>query len=167
MIAQGELVYASDILSANSEPTYSGTMPSGADWIQDYIGNDGMFYTHRESGEGLFYGHFTCGAFGGGKFRIKKWVNNGWNETISNWDFGWNANTEKTWTSTGPGLYRVYSETAFAMNDIPWRVYCGQISGISRGDPIILYDDFRSSLNTITTDVKITAAYANSQRMGA
>lgn len=167
-IGIGQEVFASDIVARNSEPTYSGTLPDSADWIQDSIGNDGMFYSHRASGQPLFHAIFRNGAFGGGEFRIRKWVNDGWNETISDWNFGWNVNEDLTWNSTGPGLYRVYSNTAFQFAAIPWEIWCGQNTGISRGDPIILWDDFRSSLNQVGTGTtKITASLANSQRMGA
>lgn len=168
-IAQYQQILASDIVSVNTPPTFTGTLPSGADWLQDNIGNNGQFYTHRESGEDIFYGHFKCGWFGGGNFRLKKWVNDGWNETISDWNFGWSSDNALTWQSTGPGLYRAYSDTAFQFDALPWKIWCGQISGINRGDKIVLWDSFTSSLEKypLSSDTKITVNLANAQRMGA
>lgn len=164
-ITQGGLIYASDINSVNGNPSYSGTLSSGADWIQDSIGNNGIVYSHRASGQLLFYAPFKCGIFGGGKFRIKKWVNGGWNETVYSRDFGWNTNTTVSVNSTGPGAYRIYSDTAFAFNAIPWKVYCGQ-NTCTKGKPIVCWDDFKSSLNKVNTGVKITVSYANAQKLG-
>lgn len=164
-IAQGGLIYASDVNSINSSASYSGTMSSGADWIQDAIGNNGIVYSHRASGQLLFQGSFKCGWFGGGKFRIKKWVNNGWNETLCSRDFGWNTDETVKVNSTGPGKYRIYSETAFAFNALPWNVYCGQIN-CQKGKPIVCWDDFKTSLNKVNTGVMITTSHANAQKLG-
>lgn len=151
--------------SINSLVTYSGTLSKGADWIQDSIGNNGVVYSHLPYGKVLFWGHFECGAFGGGKFRVKKWIDGGWNSEIYSKDFGWNTNTDVQVQSTGPGAYRIYSETAFAFNALPWSIYCGQ-TNCSTGLPIVCWDDFKSSLNKVNTGQLITADLANKQRLG-
>ena len=164
-ISQGNAVYASDINTKNAEVTYSGTMPDGADWIQDYIGNNGTIYSHRPSGSLLFQGTFSCGMFGGGYIRIKKWVNNGWNETVCSKDYSWFTNETLKVNSTGPGKYRIYSETAFQFAPIPWYVYCGQ-SNCEKGKKIVCWDDFKTSLNKVNAGVQITASHANAQKLG-
>ena len=164
-ISQGSVIYASDINSVNGNASYSGTLAKGADWIQDSIGNNGVVYSHRASGELLFYGSFSCGIFGGGNFRVKKWVNSGWNETVCSRNFGWNTNETVRVYSTGPGAYRIYSDTAFAFYAIPWSVYCGQIN-CTKGKKIVCWDDFKTSLNKVNTVVKITTSYANAQKLG-
>lgn len=164
-IAVGNVIYASVVNSMNSTKTYSGTLAKGADWIQDSIGNNGQVYCHRASGQSLFVSTFTCGIFGGGKFRVKKWVNGGWNETVFSADYGWNTNASLNIKSTGPGLYRIYSETAFAMNAISWNIYCAQ-NTCEKGKKIVCWDGFKTSLNKVNTGQPITAALANQQRLG-
>lgn len=164
-IAQGNIIYASDINNINSNASYSGTLPYGEDWIHNAIGNNGIVYSHRANGQLLFYGYFKCGWFGGGKFRIKKWVNGGWNETLLSRDFGWSTDETINVNSTGPGQYRIYSETAFAFEALPWAVYCGQIN-CEKGKKIVCWDDFQTSLNKVNTGVKITVSHANAQKLG-
>ncbi|MFA7189044.1 MAG: hypothetical protein WC117_03035 [Sphaerochaetaceae bacterium] len=162
--SQGQLITAAELNNVNSGASKSGTLASGADWLQDSIGNDGVFYTHRQSGALIFTATFKCGAFGGGKFRIKKWVDGAWNETVCSRDFGWNTNTTVNVTGTGPGAYRAYSETAFAFNAVPWSIYCGQ-TDCTRGKYLTYYDGFQSSINTLRgTSLSVSAC--NSQRVG-
>ena len=161
---QGTLISASDLNSKNSECSLSGTLPDSADKIQDSIGNNGVVYSHRPSGALFFSARFKCGWFGGGKLRIKKWVNGGWNETVYSADFGWNTNKTVNVNSTGPGQYRIYSETAFQFAAIPWYIYCGN-SGCNRGSKLTVYDDLKSSINTLPGTI-ITATLCNSQRVG-
>lgn len=164
-IAVGNVIYASEVNAVNGNVTYSGTLAKGADWIQNSIGNDGQVYCHRASGQSLFVATFKCGAFGGGKFRIKKFINGGWNETVYSRDFGWNTNASLDVKSTGPGRYRIYSETAFAFNVIPWKIYCAQ-NTCEKGKFIVCWDGFKTSLNKVNTGQPITAALANQQRLG-
>lgn len=164
-IAQGNVIYASEVNAVNNNASLSGTLSAGADWIQNSIGNDGVVWCHRSAGQRLFEASMTCGIFGGGKFRIKKFVNGGWNETIYSKDYGWNANDNAKVNSTGPAAYRIYSETAFAMNAISWRIYCAQ-NDCTAGKRIVCWDGFQNTLNKVNTGQPITAALANQQRLG-
>lgn len=161
---QGQLITASELNSVNGGVSISGTMSDSADWIQDWVGNNGVFYSHRPAGTLLFSAYFRCGWFGGGQLRIVKWVNGGWNETVCARDFGWSTNETVNVNSTGPGQYRVYSNTAFQFAPISYYIYCGQ-TDCARGKYLTYYDGFQSSINTLRgTSLSVSAC--NSQRMG-
>ncbi len=164
----GDLITASKLGSENYDHYgyFEGPLGDSADWIQDSIGNNGQVYSHVASGTTLFWGRFRCGWFGGGKLRVKKWVNGGWNETILSRDFGWNTNEEIRAYSTGPGLYRIYSETAFQFAAIPWWVEFGQTSFIA-GQKIVKWDDKFSSLGTRSEGVLLTVAQLQSGYIGS
>lgn len=162
--SQGTALSADYLNAKNSEVSLSGTLGDSADWIQDSIGNNGIIFSHRPAGTLLFSGHFRCGWFGGGRFRIYKWINGGWNETVYAVNFGWNTNTTVNAYSTGPGAYRICSETAFQFAAIPWYIYCGQ-TDCTRGKHLTVYDGFRSSINTLPGTL-ITPDLCNAQRVG-
>ncbi|AEC02363.1 hypothetical protein [Parasphaerochaeta coccoides] len=154
-----------DIFIRNSDVSLSGTLPDSADWIQDSIGNNRIIYSHhRPTGVLLFSTYFRCGWFGGGHFRIYKWIHGGWNETVYAANFGWNTNTTVNANSTGSGQYRICSETAFQFVTISWRIYCGQ-TDCTKGKHLTVYDGFRSSINTLPGTL-ITPSLCNSQRVG-
>jgi len=162
--AQGSLITASELNSVNSGVSLSGTMSDSADWIQDWIGNSGIFYTHRPAGSLIMTAYFRCGWFGGGNFRVAKWVNGGWNEMVYSANYGWSTNTTAYVYSTGPGQYRAYSDTAFQFAAIPWSIYCGQ-TDCTTGKYLTVYDGFQSSINTLS-GTSLTASICNSQRVG-
>ncbi|MGX8678406.1 MAG: hypothetical protein ACQGQO_04785 [Sphaerochaetaceae bacterium] len=162
--SSGDLITASGLNEINGSASFSGTLGDSSDWIQDSIGNNGIFFSHRPAGSLLFTGYFKCGWLGGGKFRIKKWVSGGWNETVYSADFGWNTKTTVNVSSTGPGQYRAYSESAFQFAAIPWSIFCGQ-TDCTTGKFLTVYDGFRSSINSLPGTL-ITAALCNSQRAG-
>lgn len=164
-ISQGSKITASDINSVNSNVSYSGTLPDSYAHIENNIGNNGERYIHRTSGQAIFQASFSCGWFGGGKFRVKKWVSGGWNETVYSRDFGWNTNETVTVNSTGPGRYRIYSETDFQFAAIPWKIWCAH-NTVSSGEKIYCFDDFTSSGNKVHTGDRITVSYANAQKIG-
>lgn len=145
---------------------FSGQLGDSADWIQNSIGNNGQVYSHAAAGSVLFQGRFDCGWLGGGKFRIKKWVNGGWNETRLARDFGWNTHETVTATSSGEGLYRIYSETAFQFAAIPWTIWFGQTSFIA-GQKIVKWDDKFSSLGTREAGARLTVAQLQSGYIGS
>ena len=162
-LIRGEILYASSLNSINGQATYSGTMPSGADEISDYLPNNGYIYSHRPSGQLLFTAHFECGIFGGGNFRAQQYINGSWN-TICSEDMSWNTDKTVNVYSNGPGYYRFYSDTNFQFESIPWSLYCGD-NGISKGDYLTIYDDFTLSSDSLK-DTPITAILINTQRCG-
>ena len=163
----GDLITASKLGNENynNYGYFEGTLPDGSDWIEQYIGNNGQVYSHVASGTTLFWGRFRCGLFGGGKLRVKKWVDNGWNETILSKDFGWNTNEEVRAYSTGPGLYRIYSETAFQFSAVPWWIEFGQ-TGLIAGQKIVKWDDKFSSLGTRGKGTLLTLSELQSGYIG-
>lgn len=161
-----DLITASKLNSENAEMGYfEGTLPDSSDWIEDYIGNDGIVYSHVSAGKPLFWARFKCGLFGGGKFRIVKWVNNGWNETVYSIDFGWNTNTSITINSTGPGKYRIYSASAFQFAAIPWKIWFGQ-TDCKVGAQLVEWNNWKTSLLHKETEELITVSKLNSGYIG-
>ena len=161
---QGQLITASGLNVVNDGISISGNFPVSADWIQDYIGNNGIIYSHRPPGALLFHIRLDCGWFGGGKFRVVKWVNGGWNETLASSNYGWSTHTDVNVNSTGPGQYRIYFDTAAQFDSTSWQIYCGQTDCMV-GKHLTVYDGFYSSLNTLPGTI-ITAYVCNSQRVG-
>jgi hypothetical protein len=161
---QGQLITASGLNSVNGGVSLSGGFPGGADWIQDYIGNSGIVYSHRPAGSLLFHIRLDCGWFGGGYLRVVKWVSGGWNETLASPNYSWNTHTDVNVNSTGPGQYRIYFDTAAQFDGTSWQIYCGQ-TDCTRGKYLTYYDGFQSSINTLRgTSLSVSAC--NSQRMG-
>ena len=160
----GDLITATKLNSDN--PTYgllSGTLSSGADNIQDSIGNSGIIYSHRANGSPLFTVRLDCGLFGGGQLIVQKLINGNWS---TNYDttFGWNTHQDVTVNSTGPGSYHIYSGTAWQFDAAAWTVWFGQ-DDCNAGDYLVQWDNKFSSLNRISGNL-LTASLLNTGYIG-
>jgi len=161
--AVGTEISAVNLNTVNNNYSYRTTMPKNADYIEDYVGNNGYFYSHRQSGQLLFHCHFGCGAFGGGHLRIGK-VINGSLQTIYSKDMGWNTSVDVNFNSTGEGRYRVWSDTKFQFAQTYPTIYCAD-NKVASGDRIIIYDAFFISLNRLSGQ-ELKAATLNTGRCG-
>lgn len=143
----GELITASKLNSENwsNYGYFGGTHPDAADWIQNSIGNGGQVYTHIKAGSVFFHMRLDNGWFGGGKFSVRKWVNGGWNETLISTEYGWNTHTDVNIKSTGPGLYKISSDSPFEFAAIPWWVEFGD-NDCQVGEHLVEYDKWNASL---------------------
>lgn len=159
----GDLLTQDSLRAINSNATYTGTLPLNADKIQDSIGNNGVVYSHRASGELLFTCKLQVGIFGGGKLNVDMLVNGSWSNIYSK-KFGWYTDETVNVKSQGEGCYRIYSAENFQFSAIPWSIYCGQVSNLQRGHFLCIFDDFKTSANKIQG--LITASLCNSQRVG-
>lgn len=157
--SSGTLITAALMNSINSDATISFTVAKGADRIQDYVGNSGCFYSHRPNGALLVsMPSIKCGAFGGGHFYIKKYVDGAWT-TLKSWSWGWNTNTSINFNSTGPGYYQVYSSD-WAMNAISGTIYCGD-TACAVGGKIRLANTWQTNSGGYISGGLITADLAN------
>jgi len=160
----GDLITATKLNSDNSTyGRFSGTLSSGADNIQDSIGNSGIIHSHRSNGSSLFTARLDCGWFGGGQLIVQKLINGSWSDIYNN-TFGWNTHTNVTVNSTGQGTYRIYSGTAWQFDAVPWTAWFGQ-NNCNAGDYLVQWDNKFSSLNRISGNL-LTASLLNTGYIG-
>lgn len=162
---QGELITASKLNSENNRPYKSVWFPAGADWIQDYLGNGGIWYSHVPAGSTVFKMRMDCGWFGGGKLIVERLDASG-NviNTLYNTEHSWNTHIDINVKSVGPGRYRARSGTAFQIDGTTLYCYAYQ-TGCTSGRYLTLYDDFSKSGNRLTGTL-ITASLLNQGRGG-
>lgn len=159
-VSRGDTITAVAVNTVNSVATITVSMSAGADHVQDFIGNGGAFYTHRQNGHRmLYFPSIKCGAFGGGHASLDKWINGEW-QTIRSWSWGWNTNTSIDENSTGSGYYRFISTDNWAMDAITGYIYCGDDS-CSTGEYIKCTDVWTSNNGGYINGGLITAELAN------
>ena len=156
MAYKGQEAIAYTINALNAKPSFSINMHDGSS-IQDELGNSGIIYSHRPSGSVLVrIARYSSGNMTAKVFRF---FDDSWSlvDEVSLYNV-----SEAVIRSQGPSKYMVVgsSET----NGI-CEIYCGQ-SDCEKGEKIICWDDFKSSLNKVNTGEPITAKLANEQRIG-
>lgn len=157
---RGELITASKMNTWNSGATIEFSMPAGADYPQNYIGNGGCFYCHRVSGRTmLFIASITCGWFGGGNAVLEMWVNGAWT-TLKSWSWGWNTSTSIKEESRGPGYYRFRSTDTWELDAVSGKIYCGDIN-CTTGGKIRCTDVWTANNGGYISGGLITADLAN------
>lgn len=159
-VSRGQLITADAVNTLNGNATITVSMPSGADHVQDYIGNSGCFYSHRVSGQRmLYFPSIKCGVFGGGHAAFEMWVDGAW-QSLKTWSWSWNTNTSIDEASRGPGYYRFRSTDNWAMNAITGYIYCGDVN-CTRGNLIRLGDVWTANNGGYISGGSITADLAN------
>ncbi len=162
---QGQLITADELNNVNDRASRSISFPTAADWIQDYIGNGGKFYSHRKSGTAIFRMRLDCGWFGGGNILVEKLDASG-NviATLLRSNYGWSTHTTVTVNSTGPGWYRARSDTAFQFDATT--IYLWEFQNdCTPGKQLTYYDNPATSGNRIT-GTPLTVSVLNSGRAG-
>lgn len=163
---QGEHITASKMNEINATPFKVVNFPDAANHIQDYIGNDGIWYSHVPSGGVLFnIPSLWNGWFGGGRLVVQKLDNNmSVVSTLFDKTYGWNTNTSITINSIGAGWYRAYSADNWEFGACTINLYAWQTDCI-KGNKLTMYDEPQTSGNRLTGDF-LTHEMLNSGRGG-
>lgn len=156
----GMLVSASNMNAINEAATYEWEVPYGKDKIQEFMGNNGCFYTHRMAGLPIFQCKLKNGWFGGGHLYLYKMV--GGSEVLVQSDsWGWSTDQTITWNSTGPGWYRLYSDD-WAFDAVPCKIWCGDISCVPGGE-IKCAADWKVNSGAYISGMALSAELANTR----
>lgn len=162
---QGEHITASKLNTINVKAYRAVSFPGGADWIQDYLGNEGKWYSHVPSGSVVFKMRMDCGWFGGGRLIVERLDASG-NviNTLYDIEHSWNTHKDIVVNSVGQGWYRARSGTAFQIDATTLYCYAYQID-CTQGHLLTLWDNPLNSGNR-RTGTLITVSELNSGLCG-